>query len=750
MGEVGPRFRQDLVAVAADADGVACVDVEDPRSGKRFRFYDFEYAMATQMDGRPAADIVAWAAATYGMELNEDSVAEFSRQLADLGFLEAVIQPPADVAPEPVSRLFSEAVSQVTALPRAKGPGVAAGAYGDFSFRGGESGGEETTADAEWSAQNSASTVSSPPFEELAGDLMRRTGAAAGREGDQRESVRRAPESDNRFPPPSSDAAAEFGDSEQTAHWVPPFGTDHPKSPSHWAADLNDNLQNPAPPPVVRRVETPPAAETLHGFGAASLGLPLPGEPPGRSGSRAVRPPSSVPPLPSLGGGFTPPPSPPPSPSPLQSRAPVPIEMMPTPPPVAAMPEPPPLVFERRQPPAPEQVVMAPFQPAPSDAGPSKQFRAPLEPPPAGKGARVAVVIMLLLAAVAAVGYFLWTSGMVGGTARQVRVLSPKPSAIYRWFDSTGRVAGGEPRTLAFEGGGRITDVLPSGSTFAAGEIIARLAGAALIETEVTRHRSRLLFYEQLRDSMRAAGDLPETRQAEIKIGLKAELLTEAEGLLAPRVIRAAEAGEVLEVLAKVGELAQPHIAAVKINPGRLRGEFTLAGADFETAAKLGFCRVEVIGQAPTASMAVARRGGETSAADSGPPSTGASARFVDCQPPSEAPADAAAAAIVGALERKFVVTFPLGAGVAVGQPLRLARARFDGVFPVPRAAVVRSGDTDQVFVASAGGVAEARAVTLVETFGEEALVAQGVDIGDAIIADAAGLRDGARVLVDR
>ena len=80
MGDIGPRFRQDLVAVAADADGVACVDVEDPRSGKRFRFYDFEYAMATQMDGRPAADIVAWAAATYGMDLNVDSVAEFSRQ----------------------------------------------------------------------------------------------------------------------------------------------------------------------------------------------------------------------------------------------------------------------------------------------------------------------------------------------------------------------------------------------------------------------------------------------------------------------------------------------------------------------------------------------------------------------------------------------------------------------------------------------------------------------------------------------
>src|SRR5260221_8015668 len=117
MGDASPRFRQDLTAVAAEADGVACVDVEDPASGNRFRFYDFEYAMATQMDGRPYADIVAWAAQTYGLELTEDGVYQFAQQLEGMGFLEPTVMDAPfageDAAPS-VSHLVNDAVSQAT------------------------------------------------------------------------------------------------------------------------------------------------------------------------------------------------------------------------------------------------------------------------------------------------------------------------------------------------------------------------------------------------------------------------------------------------------------------------------------------------------------------------------------------------------------------------------------------------------------------------------------------------------------
>jgi hypothetical protein len=414
------------------------------------------------------------------------------------------------------------------------------------------------------------------------------------------------------------------------------------------------------------------------------------------------------------------------------------------------------LPVERRQPPAPEEVVMSAFQQtaAAADANlnvnmnapPRVQFRAPIEPPRSSRGPKIAVVIMLILLAAAGIAYYLWTSSVAAAAVKHVRVLSPKPAAVYRWFDSTGRVAGGELRTLAFEGGGRATDVLPAGSSFSAGEIIARLQGAALAESDVSRHRARLTFYQQMRDSMRAANNAPELRQAEIKIGIKTELLAEAEALLAPRVIRPVEPGQVIEVLVKPGDTVDPHMAALKINPGRLSGEYVLSAADAATARALSFCRIEVAGQAPTASIAPTRRGDEASAADSAPPQAEASARFVDCQQKA-ASADAAPAAGVPVVS----VELPAGAAVAVGQPLRLARARFDGVFPIPRAAVQRAPDSDRVFVATPGGIAEARAVTLADASGADVLVTQGLDVGDAVIVEGlVDLRDGARIVVDR
>ena len=42
-GSVGPT----------EADGVACVDVRDPKTGTNFRFYDFEYQLALQLNGQP-------------------------------------------------------------------------------------------------------------------------------------------------------------------------------------------------------------------------------------------------------------------------------------------------------------------------------------------------------------------------------------------------------------------------------------------------------------------------------------------------------------------------------------------------------------------------------------------------------------------------------------------------------------------------------------------------------------------------
>jgi len=71
-----------------EADGVPCVDVSDAKTGANFRFYDFEYQLALQLNGQPLAQVIAWAAQTYGVELKDEGIAEFSGRLSELGFLE--------------------------------------------------------------------------------------------------------------------------------------------------------------------------------------------------------------------------------------------------------------------------------------------------------------------------------------------------------------------------------------------------------------------------------------------------------------------------------------------------------------------------------------------------------------------------------------------------------------------------------------------------------------------------------------
>ena len=57
-----------------EADGVACVDVSDPKTGASFRLYDFEYQLALQLNGQPVAQVTDWASKTYGADLTADGI----------------------------------------------------------------------------------------------------------------------------------------------------------------------------------------------------------------------------------------------------------------------------------------------------------------------------------------------------------------------------------------------------------------------------------------------------------------------------------------------------------------------------------------------------------------------------------------------------------------------------------------------------------------------------------------------------
>ena len=111
------------------------------------------------------------------------------------------------------------------------------------------------------------------------------------------------------------------------------------------------------------------------------------------------------------------------------------------PPPAAPVP---PGLPERRQPPAPEAVQMASF----STEGAATAAKAK---PRTG---RVISIIVLLLA-IAGIAYGLWSRehSRVPQAVR-VRVLSPKPAAVYRWFSGRGTVTDHEGRTLSFDSAG--------------------------------------------------------------------------------------------------------------------------------------------------------------------------------------------------------------------------------------------------------------------------------------------------------
>jgi multidrug efflux pump subunit AcrA (membrane-fusion protein) len=389
----------------------------------------------------------------------------------------------------------------------------------------------------------------------------------------------------------------------------------------------------------------------------------------------------------------------------------------------------PPGLPERRQPPMPDAVQMAAFSPEAPAAAPSKP-----------RTGRILTVIILLLA-IAGIAYNLWARSRARvPQAVRVRVLSPKPAAVYRWFSGRGTVTDHEARTLSFDNAGTLSELLPPGTAFVAGDILGRLRGAQPIEALLSRHRARVAFYEQMRDSMRAANNQPELRQAEIKLADKQRLIDESNASLAKLVVRATEPGEVVETLAKVGMPIKARAPIVRVKGRMLHGEFDLDADEIASADKLQFCRVEVVGLGPRASnddrtTTVA----PGTAADVGSPDAQVVPRFVDCTLEKTAPA-----------AKKLRVTLPDNLGLVPGQPLRLARQRYDAVFPVPAALVSGGAERRSVWIAGARGVAERRDVVVADA-ADDALVSEGLRVGDEVIVDApADLREGAAIVVER
>ena len=137
-----------------------------------------------------------------------------------------------------------------------------------------------------------------------------------------------------------------------------------------------------------------------------------------------------------------------------------------------------------------------------------------------------------------------------------------------------------------FEAPGRLLELLPSGTEFGPGELLGRLHGSAAVETLLAHHRSRLAFYEQVRESMTASGNAVEARQADLKRAEKQRLVEETSAALARMTLRSTQPGEVIETLAKVGSSVKPGAPVMRIKERILHGDFHLQSDELEAASQ--------------------------------------------------------------------------------------------------------------------------------------------------------------------
>jgi multidrug efflux pump subunit AcrA (membrane-fusion protein) len=391
---------------------------------------------------------------------------------------------------------------------------------------------------------------------------------------------------------------------------------------------------------------------------------------------------------------------------------------------------------ERRQPPGPGDVVMTPFEDV------SMRFRAP--PPERQRSFKGLIIFLFVLAgAGGGAGYYYWMLKHPKlPEAIRLRVVAPKPTAVYRWFATSGTVVDLDARSMSFESGGKVVELMPAGTKFAAGDTLGKLQGAAGLEADLAKHKSKLAVFEQMRDSMKAAGKRGDLRDAEDKVAARKKMVDEVQAGLAKLVLRATEAGSIVSTSATVGAVVNAKAPVLKWRGKSLHGDFTMDQEDFAKASKLEFCRVEVSGLgtpgtapgAPAPAAAVpppAPAAGATAGADGG---VGAGEqRYVDCMLPPPAPPPVNG---VPSLLRKFIVTLPNDAGLVTGQQLHLARKRYDGVFPLPLTAVETVSATEgKIWVAAPNGTAEQRNISFAESR-DEVLVAAGINVGDEIIVE--------------
>ncbi|MDX2018643.1 MAG: hypothetical protein SF187_00275 [Deltaproteobacteria bacterium] len=581
------RFRRSLPAEQVEADGYVFFEVRKP-DGEAFRLYDFEFKVATELDGRGLSEVQEAVLQRHGLALSEEQLAAFINQLNELGLLDETNGPRDDAAPPDEVDGAQEPLTDAVAVQRH-----------DEDDDNGLMDDEPTAGHGLAALKHAAASLSQPE------------------------------------PRPAMPAKAQG--------W-------HEAEPTALMNSMSDLL-------AVSRART---GETPMYQGDADA--PLVDEPLNPRESGAPLPPAT---WPEDSSSMAPGERTEQTTQDLKAAA-------------AQVPRPPTQIEEEGAALAAGVGITLP---------PSTPQRA---------ARRWWLWALVAVALAAAIGFAVFKFVLrPSGTPVSVDTMLPAPTAVYRWFDTTGILQPPAPATLTLPAGGKLVEVRDAGSKYRAGDVLALTDEGKRQSNEIDHLRERIAYYQQMLEAMTAEGNKPEMRQAEIKLKEKRSLLDEALAAFAQVAIVASTDGEIDSVLKKVGDKVKPAEAVLTLKAHQARAVFKLPHDDAEQAQRLAFCRVSL----------------------------------------ADVPADCE---FVGTdAEDTVVVELPAGVQGNPGQAVSLAKARFDGVFAVPASAVLHVGNSERLFVAAPSGRVEVRAVAIADRTEREALIAQGLDVGDAVILDA-------------
>lgn len=279
-------------------------------------------------------------------------------------------------------------------------------------------------------------------------------------------------------------------------------------------------------------------------------------------------------------------------------------------------------------------------------------------------------------------------------SAVDVRTVSVTPGTVYRYFEGAAPIVPLPGPVLKFPVGGKVIRVLGRGSTVAPGDVVAAVEAARPLLNRLAKQRERLAYTRQMAETMHQVDNGKEEERQAARAEAQGAMLAATLRELANLAVVAMAAGQVDQPLAQEGQLVQAESPAVRLRSPGFRASFALARAHLELARRLGFCQVEVEGY------------------------------LLDCTPTQAASDEAQVtvelAAVPPALE---------------GKPAHLARARYSSAVVLPAAALQGSEARTSVLVVSKNARLEERPVVVADRDDVEAIVVQGLDPGDKVVA---------------